>query len=173
VNLSQRERTLIKYGIIAGVVILVFSLYIAPSISKIKSAKRSYEYNRKQYAEFAPLTDRYTFLREKLDREKKSVGKADVTQDTFRSTFSIVLRDVGLSIDAFEIQFGGTREKGEFREFSFNIEGKDITYREFLLLVERIEKGEESLVIKEAKVKPTFESDKYLIVSLKISIISS
>ncbi|NIS75321.1 MAG: hypothetical protein GTO08_08580, partial [Deltaproteobacteria bacterium] len=74
-NLSQRERTLIKYGIIAGVVILVFSLYIFPSISKIKSAKRSYEYNRKQYAEFAPLTDRYAFLREKLDREKKSVGK--------------------------------------------------------------------------------------------------
>lgn len=172
-NLSQRERNLISLGVIAAVLILIFSFYISPAISKIRSAKRSYEYNRKQYSEFVPLSEKYRFLRDQLDREKKGVGRERVTQDTFRSTFSLILVDIGLSIDAFEIQFGGTREKGEFREFTFNIEGKDITYREFLHLVQRIEGGKESLVIKEARVKPTFESDKYLIVNLKISIISS
>lgn len=171
-NLSQRERTIIRIGIIAGIVILIFSFYIFPSISRIKSARRSFEYNRKQYAEFLPLSEKYRDLQEKLIEEKKGIGKARVTQDTFRSTFSLILGDSGLSTSAFEIQFGGTREKGEFREIVFNIEGKEITYREFLELVRRIEEGKESLVIKEAKVKPTFESDRYLNVSLKISVIS-
>ncbi len=172
-NLSQRERTLIRFGMIAGGIILVFSFYISPSISKIKSARRSFEYNRKQYVEFLPLSEKYRELNDRLNEEKKGIGKARVTQDTFRSSFSKILRESGLSISAFEIQFGGSREKGEFREFVFNIEGKDITYREFLELVKRIEEGKDSLVIKEAKVKPTFESDRYLNVSMKISVISS
>lgn len=171
-SLSQRERTLIRVGIIVGVAILLFSIYISPSISKIRSARRSYEFNIEQYEEFVPLSERYITLRGKLEEEKKGLGRSKVTQDTFRDTFITILSDIGLSGDAFEIQFGGSREKGELREFVFNIEGKEITYLEFLKLVKRIEEGSERLVIKEARVKPTFEADTYLILSLKISIIS-
>ncbi len=173
VNLSEKEKRMIKIGAAAGAIILLFSLYIAPSLSKISSRKRNYEYTRKQYDEFRPLMSEYRELKTKVALNREGVIRSKVTRDTFRNAFSALLNDSGLSIQAFEIQFGGTREKGQFKEFTFNIEGKDLTLGETLSLIRRIETGKEKFVLKETRIKRTFESEEYLNVTLKIAVVSA
>jgi len=173
VNISEKEKRMIKIGVAAGAAILIFSLYIAPSLSKIRSRKRNFEYTRKQYEEFLPLMKKYRTLKKKVEVNRQGVIRSKVTRGTFREAFSTLLRDSGLTIQAFEIQFGGTREKGQFKEFTFNIEGKDLTLGETLTLIRRIETGKEKFILKEARIKPTFESEEYLNVTLKIAVISA
>jgi len=173
VNISGREKKLIQIGGAVGALILIFSFYISPSISKIQSRKRNLEFNQKQFEEFLPLKKDYARLKAVLDKTKKGVISSKVTKDTFRDAFGAILGDVALTFQAFDIQFTGSREKGQFKEFSFTVEGKELTFREALRLIRRIEEGREYFIIRETRIKPTFEAVEYLNVTFKISVVSA
>lgn len=172
-NLSPREFKIVKIGGIAAAVLIIFSFYFAPSLSSIRSHKRSYEYNMKKYEEFLPLASKYLNLKKRIDSEKNEIIKSKISKDSFREAFSRLVSSAGISPEAFEVQFSGTRKIGNLSETSFNIEGKNLTYAEILRLVQRIEEGQERFIIKDAKIKTTFESDEYLVISMKVSLVNS
>jgi len=171
-KLSGREATFLQIGAAVALFLLILSFYLLPTFGKIKSLGRSIAYHREVLEKIIPLSTKLEKLTTLLMTRSASLMSKPLSTDEFRSRISKIAENSGIPANSMEIKFTGTVKKGNFMESSFRVEIKNITYPELLNLIRNIESSRERFIIREGIIKPTFESNDYLNLTLKISVIS-
>ncbi|RMG57034.1 MAG: hypothetical protein D6713_10415, partial [Deltaproteobacteria bacterium] len=161
-----------RWGIGVAASLLVLSFYILPSLSHIRSLKRKTLYYESVIEKLAPLSEKALLLKSEIERKTHHIPSRPFSTEEVRNIIGRVCTASGVPLEALEIKYSGTTKKGAFQESFYRIEAKELTFREVFTLIRSLEKDPAGIVIRESTIKPTFESPRYLELSLKISLIS-
>ncbi len=166
--LRERERAVLLLGSGAAALILLLSFVVIPGVSRTRSLARSFEAARSDLEELRGMLPELSRLESEVRRESGKVTGAANAPEPPHARIQAAIQETGLPPSVFSLKSGGTRKGEFFSEESFEIRGENLTYRESVRLLSRLEGGSLPVVVRSASLKSRFDDPRYLDASIRV-----
>jgi general secretion pathway protein M len=169
--LRSREKAILLVGGIAAAVILILSLFVVPSVTKVRSLSRSAAVAAKDLDEVRRLRPELEAMERDVRRKRGQINAQANASESPIARLTSAITEAGFPQSAVSLKSGGTRD-GEFiREESFDLRVDNLTTLEALRLIGKLENGPLPVVIRSVRLKSRFDDDKYVDATLRVGFL--
>jgi general secretion pathway protein M len=169
--LRSREKAVLLVGGIAAAVILILSLFVVPSVTKVRSLSRSAAVAAKDLDEVRRLRPELEAMERDVRRKRGQINAQANASESPIARLTSAITEAGFPQSAVSLKSGGTRD-GEFiREESFDLRVDNLTTLEALRLIGKLENGPLPVVIRSVRLKSRFDDDKYVDATLRVGFL--
>lgn len=170
--LRSREKIFLLLGGAAAALILLFSFVIFPGVSRVRALSRASESAERELADLRKMRPELSRLDREVRRKMGRVTAAANSTESPLSRLTAAVQEAGFPQSAVAVKSGGTKT-GEFvNEESFDLKVENITYREALRLLERLENGPLPVAVRSANLKSRYDDPRYLDATLRVGILT-
>jgi len=167
-RLAFREKVVLGFGVLLGVMLLAYTLIITPYREKMRVLDRRITQKTIELKEISTLSQEYLEIRERMEELK---GKARKRGKTF-SLFSHLESLAGKTLikgNIASMKPQSTPLGGDYKESSVEVKLESITTGQLVDYLFRIEDSEAFLRIKRLHVKKRHDNPKYLDATFLVS----
>jgi general secretion pathway protein M len=169
--LRSREKAVLLVGGIAAAAILLLSLFVVPSVTKVRSLSRSAAVAAKDLEEVRRQRPELEAMDREVRRKRGQINAQANASESPIARLTSAITEAGFPQSVVSLRSGGTRE-GEFiREEAFDLRIDNLTYLEALRLIGKLENGPLPVVIRSVRLKSRFDDDKYVDAALRLGFL--
>lgn len=156
----------------AAALILLFSFVVFPGVSRVRALSRASEAAEQELVDLRKMRPELSRLDREVRRKMGRVTAAANSAESPLSRLTAAVQEAGFPQSAVSVKSGGTKT-GEFvNEESFDLKVENITYREALRLLDRLENGTLPVTVRSANLKSRYDDPRYLDATLRVGVLS-
>ena len=168
-RLAFREKVVLGLGALVGVILLAYSLIITPYMEKMRILDRRIAQKTVELREISALSQEYREIKRRMEELKRKAGKRGKSFPLFSHLESLAAKTL-IKGNIASMKPQSTPVGEHYKESSVAVKLENITTRQLVDYLFRIENSEAFLRIKRLHLKKRRDNPKYLDATFLVSI---